>query len=142
MANAAPDVKRPGQVREGSLAKPEWGFKRTCQACGARFYDMGRSPVVCPSCNTVFDPLGPARSRRNRAAAEPVAAAAAVEEEVAAPVEEEVAEEAEDETAAEDSEAEESESEDIIEDASELGEDEDDMAEVMDHYEDGDQEES
>jgi uncharacterized protein (TIGR02300 family) len=26
------------------------GSKRVCQACGARFYDLLRDPIVCPSC--------------------------------------------------------------------------------------------
>ena len=32
------------------MAKPEWGTKRICQSCGARFYDFGRSPITCPAC--------------------------------------------------------------------------------------------
>ncbi|WP_339852442.1 FYDLN acid domain-containing protein, partial [uncultured Nisaea sp.] len=34
------------------MAKPEWGIKRTCQSCGARFYDLMKSPIVCPKCET------------------------------------------------------------------------------------------
>ena len=34
------------------MAKAELGLKRTCVACGARFYDLGRSPAVCPKCGT------------------------------------------------------------------------------------------
>jgi uncharacterized protein (TIGR02300 family) len=32
------------------------GTKRTCQngECGARFYDLNRSPVVCPICGTKY----------------------------------------------------------------------------------------
>ncbi|MFA5950316.1 MAG: TIGR02300 family protein [Hyphomicrobium sp.] len=32
------------------------GTKRTCQSneCGARFYDLGRNPIVCPICGTVY----------------------------------------------------------------------------------------
>lgn len=30
------------------------GFKRTCLNCGARFYDMNKRPIVCPSCHTEF----------------------------------------------------------------------------------------
>ena len=37
------------------MAEPERGTKRVCQSCPARFYDLGRSPIVCPSCGTVFD---------------------------------------------------------------------------------------
>ena len=36
------------------MAKPEWGTKRECQSCGARFYDLKRDPPVCPKCETVF----------------------------------------------------------------------------------------
>ncbi|MGB0570809.1 MAG: TIGR02300 family protein [Alphaproteobacteria bacterium] len=49
------------------MAKPEWGVKRTCLACGARFYDMQKSPIVCPSCEAEFDPEAIFRPRRNRA---------------------------------------------------------------------------
>jgi uncharacterized protein (TIGR02300 family) len=51
------------------LAKPEWGLKRTCLGCSARFYDMQREPIVCPSCEAEFDPLAMVRPRRARAAA-------------------------------------------------------------------------
>lgn len=32
------------------------GTKRTCQACEVRFYDLARSPIVCPSCGAHFTP--------------------------------------------------------------------------------------
>ena len=38
------------------MIKPEWGIKRHCQACGVNFYDLKRSPIVCPKCSEVFDP--------------------------------------------------------------------------------------
>jgi uncharacterized protein (TIGR02300 family) len=34
------------------MAKAELGLKRTCVACGAKFYDLMRSPVICPKCGT------------------------------------------------------------------------------------------
>ena len=34
------------------MAKPELGLKRTCVACGTRFYDLTRTPAVCPKCGT------------------------------------------------------------------------------------------
>jgi len=34
------------------MAKPEWGTKRRCDACGAPFYDLNKRPVVCPKCST------------------------------------------------------------------------------------------
>ncbi|MDX2307718.1 MAG: TIGR02300 family protein [Hyphomicrobium sp.] len=32
------------------------GTKRTCQnnECGARFYDLSRSPIVCPVCASIY----------------------------------------------------------------------------------------
>lgn len=50
------------------MAKAEWGVKRACLACGTRFYDMQKSPIICPSCETVFDPEAIFRPRRNRPA--------------------------------------------------------------------------
>ena len=34
------------------MVKAELGLKRTCVACGAKFYDLTRSPAVCPKCGT------------------------------------------------------------------------------------------
>jgi hypothetical protein len=36
--------------------KQERGTKRTCQNpdCGARFYDLNREPVTCPTCQTIY----------------------------------------------------------------------------------------
>jgi len=51
------------------LAKPEWGEKRICLDCGAKFYDMQRSPIVCPSCDTEFVPVTSGRSSRAKAPA-------------------------------------------------------------------------
>ena len=59
------------------MAKPEWGQKRICQNCGARFYDLNRSPIVCPKCETEFDPEAWMRSRRVRASEKPKAQRAA-----------------------------------------------------------------
>lgn len=108
------------------MTKREWGIKRICQSCGARFYDLRRSPIECPKCGTVFDPEALIKARRPRAAAPvPVPVAAPV------PVPEpELVEEGE--TVADIAEGEE---EEVIEDASELGEDEDDVAEVIENVE-------
>ena len=109
------------------MAKPEWGTKRICLSCGARFYDFQKDPVTCPACGTVFDPAAQSKPRRARAPVE----AEAVEEE--AETEVEVNEEDEEEPAvAKDSDEEEAEddSDSAIEDVSELGDD--DMADVID----------
>ena len=120
------------------MAKPEWGTKRICQSCGARFYDLGRSPIVCPSCGAIFDLELLNRARRARptprAAAAPAGELAGEEAEVleSGAELEEIEDDVEVEGAAiagEDGEEEEDES--LIEDASELGEDED-MSDVID----------
>jgi uncharacterized protein (TIGR02300 family) len=43
------------------------GTKRTCQngACGSRFYDLGRDPIVCPICGATYAiARGPAEPER------------------------------------------------------------------------------
>ena len=92
------------------MAKPELGMKRTCVACGAKFYDLGKTPAVCPKCGTEQ----PAEQPRTRRAPLPV------EEKVkkrAAPVDPDA-----DEVEIEDVDADES-----LEDAVELDDAEDDI---------------
>ncbi len=50
------------------MAKPEWGVKRVCQSCAAKFYDLRRSPITCPKCGAPFDPEALLKSRRSRPA--------------------------------------------------------------------------
>jgi uncharacterized protein (TIGR02300 family) len=38
------------------LVKTDWGTKRECGGCGARFYDLGRTPIICPKCEETFTP--------------------------------------------------------------------------------------
>ena len=124
---------------EQMVAKPEWGSKRICPSCGARYYDLLREPVICPKCATPFDAEAFLKSRRSRPAPpvekelEPVGADE-IDAEVETEEEAEAAEE-EEEEAVPLEEAEE-EDEELLEDASELGEDEDDMAEVIENVED------
>ena len=44
------------------MAKPELGAKRQCPACGAKFFDLNKDPIVCPKCGTIFQGA-PARAR-------------------------------------------------------------------------------
>lgn len=64
------------------MVKPEWGAKRVCQSCGARFYDFQRQPILCPACGATFEPEALARSRRGRAAARVAPVVAVVDPEV------------------------------------------------------------
>ncbi|NBC33555.1 MAG: TIGR02300 family protein [Alphaproteobacteria bacterium] len=126
------------------MVKPEWGTKRICHNCGARFYDLHRDPIVCPKCATTFDPEALLRSRRSRSAivsdiekpakgkAAAAAAAAPIAEtealEPAAETEEAAETESEEleEVESADESYEEEESDDsnvLLEDASELGDD-------------------
>lgn len=99
------------------MAKPEWGMKRICQSCGAKFYDLQRSPILCPKCGAEFDPETVLRSRRGRSSATPDKAVA-----VAQVADEAVEEEPADTPSTED-DAESEEEPDLIEEADDLDDD-------------------
>ncbi len=127
------------------MAKPEWGSKRTCPSCGARFYDLRRETIVCPVCNTVYDPERQPKTRRGGLVRDEALVVTRTEDGAAiedAAELDDADEEIEDDAAADteggDTEAEEIKSEgtDLIEDTSDLGEDDDDIGEVMEHLDD------
>ncbi len=96
------------------MAKPEWGLKRICPQCGARYYDMKKKPPVCPQCGAVFDPETQTRRRSRPVPEEKVQKMAPAPEEIEdLPVEGGEADDA------------------IIEDADELGEDAVDVEDVI-----------
>ena len=105
------------------MTRPELGTKRQCQSCGAKYYDLNKDPITCPKCNAVFVVETVTRRRprpdANGAAAKPRPKPAEVVEDVVP--------DSEADAAAGEEEAE----EEFIEDASELGEDESDVAEVV-----------
>ena len=37
------------------MPNEEWGVKRLCPKCSARFYDLKKDPMTCPICEHVFD---------------------------------------------------------------------------------------
>ena len=47
------------------MAKPELGTKRFCASCGAKFYDLNKTPITCPKCGTPFKvvPVTPVTTR-------------------------------------------------------------------------------
>ncbi len=122
------------------MAKPEWGVKRICPSCGARYYDLRKDPPVCPTCGAQFDPEALLKSRKARPApVDDVKKAPVVsgDEDVETETEDEEAadlDEVEDDVSVEDIEEGDEPAEDeddvLIEDTSELGED--DMDEVVD----------
>jgi len=66
-----------------STARAKRGTKRTCVACGVRFYDLDSNPIVCPACGNVHGPEAFVRQRPLAAAvvaAAPAAAAAKPEQ--------------------------------------------------------------
>ncbi len=46
------------------MVKPELGTKRVCVSCNTRFYDLLKSPAVCPKCGTE-QPIDVPRPRRS-----------------------------------------------------------------------------
>ncbi|SIS46956.1 TIGR02300 family protein [Insolitispirillum peregrinum] len=114
------------------MVNPQLGTKRTCTTCGARFYDLNKTPIVCPKCGAenekdVVKLKRGGKGSRSDAAKKAVVARPVVEDE------DEV-----DETLLTDDDGDEG---DLMEDTSDLGEDDDDMAEVIDHIESGDDDE-
>jgi len=68
------------------MSKPARGTKRVCASCGARFYDLGRSPIACPLCQAVVQTSPPPSARRAERAAPAEPAKPAVVEEPDPPV--------------------------------------------------------
>ena len=124
------------------VANPEWGTKRACDKCAARFYDLNRAPVVCPKCGThhVDKPLTKASAGAKTPQPEPPTAKPKVNDKAEQAVDatetdddddhEEEAEEEDIDTASED--------EELIEDVSDLAEDADDVADAVDIRDDAD----
>ena len=51
------------------MAHKNLGRKRRCASCGIKFYDLTKTPAICPACGTEFDPEVLLKSRRGRATA-------------------------------------------------------------------------
>jgi uncharacterized protein (TIGR02300 family) len=79
------------------VTKPELGTKRLCPNCGARYYDLGRTPIICPRCGTQFEAVS--SKARPQAVAKAAKPAPEVEVEETAAVELVSLEEADDEAA-------------------------------------------
>jgi uncharacterized protein (TIGR02300 family) len=122
------------------VAKPEWGTKRVCQSCGTRFYDLMRTPCVCPKCQTVVETEVVFKPRRQSAAEARAAKLAPAAAELSPELTEAEGEEMEAMEPEETEAAAEADEEDaLMEDVGDLGEDDDDMAEVMEHLDEDNQ---
>ena len=65
------------------MAKPEFGTKRLCASCGAKFYDLHHDPITCPKCGTVFEVAAVTTRGRAEAARSPVRVVEAIVPETA-----------------------------------------------------------
>ncbi len=119
------------------MVKPELGTKRLCPTCGGKFYDLHKKPAECPYCEAVFNPDDLTRGKRS---ASPRPAPEEVKPVEKKPPKKEATED-EDENLDDievndvETDSDDDEDDDILEDASDLGEDEEDVAEVMDNVE-------
>ena len=106
------------------MTKHELGQKHLCTNCGVKFYDLTRTPPTCPECETVVEPVVRARPTRSAAKPKPkpVETKPAATEETAP-----LADANSESETSDDDDA----SDDVIEDVSELGEDEADVAAVV-----------
>ena len=53
------------------MVKAIW-VQSACLACGMRFYDLNRSPILCPGCGAEFDLENIIKSRKGRSAAKTI----------------------------------------------------------------------
>jgi len=118
------------------VAKAEWGTKRVCQSCSTRFYDLMRTPCVCPKCQSVVETEVVFKPRRQSSAEARAAKLVPVAAERDPEITEVEGEELE-VLGGDDAEVVVADADDeedaLIEDVADLGEDDDDMAEVMEH---------
>jgi hypothetical protein len=53
------------------LGKVDLGEKLTCSSCGARFYDLNKTPALCPKCGAENQRPKVTRSKKVEAAPKP-----------------------------------------------------------------------
>lgn len=117
------------------MADADLGQKRACPSCNGKFYDLSKVPAVCPYCGATFNPDDLIRGRNRKPATQeepkekpaekPAADSETLDDDVALP------DDLEDVEVDSDGD----EDDDVLEDASDLGEDESDLDEVMEHVE-------
>ena len=68
------------------MSKPARGTKRVCPSCGVRFYDLNRTPIVCPVCQSIYQVTPTPTPSRRWGRAQPVETRRVEEPEAKAPV--------------------------------------------------------
>ena len=68
------------------MSKPARGTKRVCPSCAARFYDLNRTTIVCPVCQSIYQLTAPPSPSRRWGRAQPAEARKLEEQEADAPV--------------------------------------------------------
>ncbi len=112
------------------------GLKRICMSCGARFYDLNKKPIICPSCDTEFTGEIKVKARRGRLPAD-IADSQAEDEAVTEELEDEIEEIEEDEETVSLEEIDE-DGDDVDEDDLEMDDDLDDLDDDLDDIDDDD----
>ncbi|ARJ70532.1 FYDLN acid domain-containing protein [Paracoccus contaminans] len=64
------------------MPKEEWGTKRLCPVCAARFYDLRNDPMTCPACGSEFSAESLTSARTRSMIAEKAASRDAADEDV------------------------------------------------------------
>lgn len=105
--------------RVTALGKVDLGEKLTCSSCGARFYDLNKTPALCPKCGAENQRPKPPKSKKLGASPKPEK----VTPKPAAAVEGEDADELED--------IEDDDDDDLINDDEDLDDEDDDVEGVI-----------
>lgn len=118
-----------------SVGKPKLGKKHICLNCEARFFDLGKTPVVCPKCGTEVVVEKPKKKRSKKAKTEEAAAAALAEEKASnAPAAEDDDEDEDIDDITADDDDDDDDEEGLMEDTSDItGNADEDLEEVLDN---------
>lgn len=117
------------------MADAALGQKRACPSCGGKFYDLTKNPAECPYCEAVFNPEDLIKGRGRKAAAQEEAKPKAAEKAKDKAEDEEDDVDLPDDIEDVDVDDDSDEDDEVLEDASDLGEDDSDLDEVMEHVE-------
>ncbi len=115
------------------MAKPQLGATVVCKDCGARFYDLKRSDPECPKCGTVFKAHKVSKPKKVKEPGPKVVETPVVSDDETDDSDDEALLLADDN----DDDIESDDASGVIEDTSNLADD--DMAEVIVHVDDSDE---